>query len=45
MPDTYTLRAVGDCILHVEVLEMHLLVCDNNVDVVLALEAVIHCRE
>ena len=33
-PDTDTLGAVLDGLFHVQILQMILLVCDNNVDVV-----------
>lgn len=41
-PDTETLGAMGDGRVHVEVLEMRLLVSDDDVDIVGALQAVVH---
>ena len=41
-PDADALCAVGNSLLHGEVLEMLLLVGNNYVDVVLAAEAVVH---
>lgn len=41
-PDTETLGAMGDGRVHVEVLEVGLLVSDDDVDVVGALQAVVH---
>jgi len=41
VPDSEALGAMCNCVVHVEVLEMILLVCDNDVDVVHALETVI----
>jgi len=42
VPDTDTLGAVLDSLVHSEELQMLLLVRDNNVDVVLAAKAVVH---
>lgn len=44
-PDTNALCTMGDSLLHGEVLEMLLLVGNNDVDVVFATKAVVHCRE
>lgn len=45
VPDSKALCAVGDCLLHVEVLEVFLLVGDDDVDIVRAAETVIHYGE
>jgi hypothetical protein len=44
-PDSDTFGAMGDGVLHVEVLEMVLLVGDDDVDVVGAAETVVGYRE
>ena len=44
-PDAEALGAVGDGVVHVEVLEVELLVCDDGVDVVGGAEAVVHDAE
>ena len=41
IPDTDALRAVPDCSVHVHVLQMHLLVGDDHVDVILAAQTMI----
>jgi hypothetical protein len=45
VPDTDALGAVGDGGVHVEELDVVLLVGDDNVDVVGGAEAVVHCAQ
>ena len=42
LPDPYTLRAVCNGLVHGKELEVLLLVCNNDVDVILTAQAVIH---
>jgi hypothetical protein len=44
-PNTNTLGTMSDCIVHVEILEMLLLISDNDVDVVGATETMVGHRE
>ena len=45
LPDAEALGAVHDRVVHVEVLQVVLLVGDDDVDVVFRAEAVVHCAE
>nr|POE99400.1 hypothetical protein CFP56_52792 [Quercus suber] len=45
IPDTNALGAMGDGVFHVEILQVDLLVSNNDVHVIRAPEAVIHCRK
>ncbi|KAG9954467.1 D-xylulose 5-phosphate/D-fructose 6-phosphate phosphoketolase, partial [Aureobasidium melanogenum] len=45
LPDAKTLGAVGDGVLHVQILKVVLLVGNNNIDVVGGLQTVVHSAE